>query len=150
MPIEADDERRDSDLFTKVYLVLNSVIYLALAGWCTVSPTKTAAALGFTFESNSAKAEYLVVYGGLELALGIMFVSWARKTELHRSACVFAVTLYGALAGYRLLCGVTLTDLDSMTYTMLAVEIALFSLALVALKRQRSARYRPSSSSSLG
>lgn len=62
-------------------LTVIGVIYAGLGLWCTLQPQQTAQALGLTL-SDTGLVEYLVVYGGLEIGLGIAMITGARRPHL--------------------------------------------------------------------
>ncbi|MGB0767873.1 MAG: DUF4345 family protein, partial [Phycisphaeraceae bacterium] len=107
---------------SQAFLILNGVVYVALAAWCTILPMKTSAAIGFGLPNDSAKSEYLVVYGGLELAMGAFFLLCAFKAELIEAGLWFSLLTYGCLMVYRWGTILVLKDLSAFIYTMVAVE----------------------------
>lgn len=107
---------------TKAFLIFNGVLYVALATWCTIAPMKTSSAIGFGLPNNSAKSEYLVVYGGLELAMGAFFLLCAFKANMLEAGLWFSLLTYGCLMVYRWSTIFALKDLSSFIYTMVAVE----------------------------
>lgn len=106
----------------KYFLLVNGVIYVGLALWCTILPIKTSSAIGFELPSDSAKSEYIVVYGGLELAMGAFFLLAALKPSMTEAGLWFSLLTYGCLMLFRIGTIVALKDLSSFIYTMVAVE----------------------------
>ncbi len=117
----------------KLFLIVNGVLYLALALWCTVQPTKTSQAIGYALPDNSARSEYIVVYGGLELAMGLFFLLCALRPTMIESGLWFALLTYACLMVYRWATIFTLKDLSMFIYSMVALEttMALLSAWLV-------------------
>lgn len=108
------------------FLALVGAAYLLLAVWCAVQPVKTSQAVGFELKPGSGQSEFFVVYGGLEFALGLLFLwplmsasatPWALKTCLLIHAClvVFRTISFTMYAG-----------IPSMTYSLAAVEWVIF------------------------
>jgi len=120
-------------MLAQLFLAFNGVLYLALGAWCTIAPNKTAAAIGFGIDDPSAKAEYLTVYGGLELGMGLFFLLCAWRSGMVEAGLWFAVLSYAALGVYRLTIVATTGGLSSFIYTMAVVEplMALISAALL-------------------
>jgi hypothetical protein len=85
----------------KIYLAVNAVLYFALALWCTVSPAKTAVAQGFVQMTASGRAEYLTVYGGLQVGLGLFFALCAYTQRWQDVGLVFALCVYVPLVLWR-------------------------------------------------
>ncbi|MFI4860510.1 MAG: DUF4345 family protein [Phycisphaerales bacterium JB063] len=121
-------------MIAQLFLAFNGVLYIALAAWCTLAPNQTAAAIGFGINNSSAKSEYLTVYGGLELGMGLFFLLAAWRTGMVEAGLWFAALSYAALAVYRIITVVTMNDLSAFIYTVAIVEpaMALLSIALLA------------------
>jgi hypothetical protein len=122
----------------KILLIFNGVLYIALAAWCTILPMKTSSAIGFGLPNNSAKSEYLVVYGGLELAMGAFFLLCAFKANMLEAGLWFSLLTYGCLMVYRWSTIFALKDLSTFIYTMVAVETVMTALSAWLLWRQTS------------
>lgn len=120
----------------QIFLAFNGVLYLALAAWCTVAPHKTASAIGFGIDDPSAKSEYLTVYGGLELGMGLFFLLCAWRSGLVEAGLWFALLSYAALGVYRLTTVTTMGGLSSFIYTMAVVEPVMAGVSGVLLWRQ--------------
>lgn len=123
----------------KTFLIVNGVLYIGLALWCTLLPMKTSGAIGFELPNSSAKSEYLVVYGGLELAMGAFFLLCAFKANMLEAGLWFALLTYGCLMLYRWGTIFALKDLSSFIYTMVAVETAMTVASAWLLWRQTNA-----------
>lgn len=119
----------------KAFLIVNGILYIALALWCTVLPMKTSSAIGFGLPNNSAKSEYLVVYGGLELAMGAFFLLCAFRSNMTEAGLWFALLTYCCLMVYRWGTILTLSDLSAFIYTMVAVETVMTALSAWLLWR---------------
>ena len=75
----------------RLFLAVVGVAYIVLAVWCSLRPGQTSQSVGFTLTPGSGQSEYLVVYGGLELGLGIVFLLPLYKPE--QAQFVLAVCL---------------------------------------------------------
>ncbi|MFE8070991.1 hypothetical protein QQM79_08015 [Marinobacteraceae bacterium S3BR75-40.1] len=62
-------------------LTIIGLLYLALGGWCAAFPETTAQSLGYQL-SSAGVVEYVVVYGGLEVGLGLGILIGARHPLL--------------------------------------------------------------------
>ena len=58
----------------RIFLAIVGAAYLVLAGWCALMPDKTSRAVGFSLQTGSGQSEFLTVYGGLQLAIGLAFL----------------------------------------------------------------------------
>jgi hypothetical protein len=83
------------------YLYLNAGLYLLFAVWCTFAPAKTSIGLGYELLSRGGRSEYLVIYGGLQLGLALIFWLLARNADFHRFGLLAALALYGPIVVYR-------------------------------------------------
>lgn len=123
------------------YLYFNAAICLAFAAWCTISPNETAAAVGFALDTPGARSEYLVLYGGLQLGLGVFFAATAIARRRRPAGLLLAVCVWPPVAAYRLATVATYPELQSITYVVAGLEGALAAAALIlALRRGRRRR----------
>lgn len=80
----------------RIVLTAVGAIYTLLGIWCTISPMQTAQSLGYSL-SSAGLIEYVVVYGGLEVGLGLAMVTGARRPRLLPGVffmtCVFSLVL---------------------------------------------------------
>lgn len=126
-------------MWTTLFLAFNGLAYVALGAWCTLAPAKTAAAIGFGLTNNSARSEYLTVYGGLEVGMGLFFLLCAWRAELGEAGLWFAALSYGALAAYRLTTLFTLSDFSAFIYTVAVFEPVMAVLSALLLWRHIAA-----------
>jgi len=122
----------------KIFLIVNGVLYVALALWCTLLPTQTSQAIGFGLPNNSARSEYIVVYGGLELAMGAFFLLCAFKQNMTEAGLWFALLTYGCLMLYRWSTIFALKDLSAFIYTMVVVETTMTALSAYLVYRHNA------------
>ena len=61
-------------LTTKIFLAAVGAAYVGLAAWCAFRPAQASSSVGFDLRPGAGQSEFLVVYGGLELALGLAFL----------------------------------------------------------------------------
>lgn len=123
---------------TKAYLWFNSVLYIALGIWCTVSPEGTANSIGYVLSNGSAHCEYLTVYGGLEIGLGVFFAICAIRRDLYFAGLVFGAASYGGIAVWRIVSVATNADPGLFPKAMLPFEVTLAALAFFLLKRRQA------------
>ncbi|MEM6258567.1 MAG: DUF4345 family protein [Planctomycetota bacterium] len=123
----------------QAFLIVNGVLYIGLALWCTLLPMKTSAAIGFGLPNSSAKSEYLVVYGGLELAMGAFFLLCAFSPGMTEAGLWFGLLTYGCLTAYRWATIITLKSLSMFIYSIVVLETVMAGLAAWLVWRQVSA-----------
>jgi hypothetical protein len=83
------------------YLWLNAALYALFALWCTVQAGSTSQALGYAQLTNSGRSEYLVIYGGLQLGLGVFFAVCASRPSWHSVGLVLALLVYAPVVAFR-------------------------------------------------
>lgn len=121
------------------YLLFNAVLYLALGVWCTVDPDGTSGSIGYALTNDSARSEYLTVYGGLEVGLALFFAVCARTPSLRRGGLALAFFSYAAIATWRGVSLLSLADPGWFPRTMFPVEAVLAVLGFVLLRRESRA-----------
>jgi len=122
---------------THAYLYLNAVLYAVLAIWCTLSPARTAAAVGYQSLSRSGQSEFLVIYGGLQLAMAFLFAYFAWTQQL-RSGLVVALAFYVPIVAYRTITLARFWPVETATLVLAALEWILLLAAIVLWFRLRS------------
>lgn len=110
---------------TATYLYANAVLYAVFAIWQTLSPWKTAAAVGYESLSASGRSEYLVVYGGLQLGLAAFFIFAAASPLWQRAGLMLAVCLYLPIVAYRTVTVIRFWPVGSTTLVVAGLEVAL-------------------------
>lgn len=120
----------------RAVLTIVGILYLALGLWCTLTPQTTAAALGFTL-SSAGLIEYLVVYGGLEVGLGLAMILGARRPRLLPGVLFMTTVFSGFLPFYRLV-SMMYFDVSTTVVAILFLESAILVALLVSAWHGRS------------
>ena len=124
---------------TALYLWVNAVIYGVFAILCTIRADATSKSIGFLSLNNGGMAEYVTVYGGMELGLGIIFAWLAYRPELHRTGIVLALALYAPLVIFRWISVARYGPVQALTLGTGALETTLLILAIALWLTQRNA-----------
>jgi len=115
-----------------IYLYANAALYLLFAALCTLNPWGTASGVGYIGLSAGGRSEYLVVYGGLQLGLALIFATLARGDyPTQRLGILCALCLYAPIVVYRLTSVVRYWPVAGMTVAVGTLEILLLVAALV-------------------
>jgi len=125
-------------MLSLVYLWFNSIAYLALGIWCASSVDKTAATVGFKNLDSSGRCEYTAVYGGLQIALGLLFGLSALRADARSLGITFALVIYASLVLLRAIGLLRFWPVASTTLMFASFELLMLVLA-VALYRYSSA-----------
>ena len=121
----------------RIFLAVVGGVYLALAVWCSVVPERTAKAVGFELTGGSGRSEFLVVYGGLELALGIAFLMpLLRKKMDPRPVLQLCTLVHGCLVAFRSVSFGLFDEIGSTTYSLAVGEWLLFLASVFLLTRK--------------
>lgn len=115
------------------YLYLNAALYALFAAWCTLRPADTARAIGFEQLSNSGRSEYLVIYGGLQLGLAMVFWMFARSPQLRYQGLLLSVLIYVPLVVYRTITVLSFQPVKPITLMTFALEASLLAGAVALL-----------------
>ncbi|WP_417388824.1 DUF4345 family protein [Gimesia sp.] len=124
----------------RFFLAIVGLVYLLLALWCSVDPASTSRSVGFTLQPGSGQSEFLVIYGGLELALGIIFLWPLWQREVTRYALVACVIIHGCLVLFRSIGFFVFTGIGSTTYSLGVGEWLIFLISLGFYLVQRTSR----------
>ncbi len=100
-------------------------------------PDKTSKAVGFTLQAGSGQSEFLTVYGGLELAIGIAFM-W----PLYRPAEVdfplfLCLLIHGCLVAFRTASFLLYSGIPRTTFALAATEWIIFVGAAILYWRKQ-------------
>lgn len=124
----------------KAYLLVNSALYALFAVWCTLKATNTATNLGYVTLNNSGRSEYLVIYGGLQVGLAVLFFLLARDAAYHKLGMLISLGIYAPLVIYRWLTIWKFSPVSSMTLYVGALETVLLIVAIVISIRMGALR----------
>ncbi|MHC4876170.1 MAG: hypothetical protein ACYTGL_06695 [Planctomycetota bacterium] len=119
------------------FLALVGTAYLILAIWCAALPETTSQAVGFTLQPGSGQSEYYVVYGGLQLALGITFLWPLRRREDTDFALRLCCLIHSCLVAFRAASLVRFSGIGTTTYALAATEWAILIGAVIVWLRRR-------------
>lgn len=120
-------------LAAKIFLTVVGAAYLFLALWCTLRPEQTSEAVGFRLTPGSGQSEYLVVYGGLQLGLGLALLwPWIRPESLSY-ALLLSVLVHGAIVLFRTAGFFRYSGFQTTTYFLAATEIVILAGSVVFL-----------------
>ena len=111
---------------TRLFLAVVGVTYLYLAVWCSLQPVQTSQLVGFDLKPGSGQSEFLVVYGGLELALAVMFLRPLIRPKQVESSLLVCLIVHACLVLFRSVSFFLYSDLQAMTYKLAVGEWIIF------------------------
>lgn len=115
---------------TKLFLAVVGFAYLALALWCVFLPERTSQSVGFTLKPGSGQSEYLVVYGGLQLGLALVFLWPLLRSTDPKEALFACLVIHGSIVAFRALSFARYSGIGSTTYVLAVIEWLIFLASL--------------------
>ena len=126
-------------MITKTFLALVGIMYLGLAIWCTVSPVVTSEKLGFELKPGSGQSEFLVIYGGLELGMALIFLLPLLREDCVVGSLLACVIIHACLVAFRMYSLFAYSDISAMTYQLAIGEGVILFFSVVCLFLSRDA-----------
>ncbi len=130
--------------FARIVLGLNGLIFVGYGALCLFVPTTLTAAAGLGMETTVATTEVRAMYGGLECALGVLFLLAAVRASLLEPGLIAGVTVFTGLGVARAL-GIALDggpgayNVVAMIYELVSAGLMLVGLGRVGSPISRSA-----------
>ncbi|WP_438480332.1 DUF4345 family protein [Oleiharenicola lentus] len=121
----------------KLYLWINAALYFVFAVWCTLKPKETSFNIGYVDLNNSGRSEYLVIYGGLQLGLALMFAWLGSQQNQHATGITLSLLFYAPLVIFRAVTLLQQWPVGGVTLATAGLELLLFVGALVLWLRLR-------------
>lgn len=121
----------------RLYLFLNGIIYIILGSWCTISPEFTSNLIGLPINNPQGYAEYLAVYGGLEIGVGLYFLLMLLKKSQYTTAVIFGALFYGGIVLCRTIAILTYSNNLGFGWNLYLCEVIFFTWSLVLLKNHQ-------------
>lgn len=93
--------RKHTHRVTLAFLTCVGLLYAGLGIFCAVKPDQAAETVGFTLSGGAGSSEFLTVYGGLEIGLGLTFLMplwWRDSTQFSLAGCLL---IHAALVACR-------------------------------------------------
>lgn len=116
---------------TRIFLAFVGAAYIILAVWCSWLPATTSHAVGFTLQPGAGQSEFLTVYGGLELALGIAFLWPIYRDADTARALSLCLLIHGCLVAFRTAGFLVFAAIPTTTYALAATEWTIFTGAAI-------------------
>ena len=122
------------------FLAAVGIAYLGLGLWCAVLPERSSDAVGFTLQPGQGQSEFVTVYGGLEVGLGLVFLWPVLSREDITVALRTCLLVHLGLVIFRTIAFSRFSGFETTTYALATTEwlILLTSAALSRSNRQPS------------
>jgi hypothetical protein len=123
----ADTAKERWEVFVaRFFLAGVGALYAYLAAWCSFSPGETSSLVGFTLQPGSGQSEFLVVYGGLELGMALIFLWPLLRPETTRFALINCTLIHACLVAFRTVSFALFAGIQPMTWKLAAGEWVIF------------------------
>ncbi len=120
-------------LISRVFLFAVSILYIGLGVWCAVAPATTSAKVGFERIGEGGRSEFLTVYGGLEVGIGLALALLAWRNETVVYGLLTCVVIHGAIVAFRSVSFLLYDAARGMTLQLAIGEWLIFLLSLACL-----------------
>ena len=114
----------------RIFLAVVGAIYILLAVWCMAQPEKTAGSVGFNLKPGSGQSEYFTVYGGMQLALGLLFLVPVVWPDMLSTTLLISLVFHGCLVLCRTISFALFSGVANPTWYFAASEWVLLLATL--------------------
>lgn len=119
----------------RLYFLANAFLWLPLSLICTIWQMRTARSIGFLETNQAGKAEYLVVYGGMQLSFALIYFYFSREPTSFRHGIALSLCLYAPLVLYRLASLIIYRPTNAITLGTAAFEWVMLIWAVVLWRK---------------
>jgi hypothetical protein len=110
----------------RIFVSLVGGLYVLLGLYCSLLPARASKTVGFQLLPGSGQSEFVTVYGGLEVGMGLIFL-WPLirpgETEFAIRACLM---IHGCLVLFRGIGFAMFRELEPITYKLAIGEWVIF------------------------
>jgi hypothetical protein len=107
---------------TRLLLSIVGAMYLGLGIWCAVQPQKTSRTVGLQIVPGAGQSEFLTIYGGLEVGLGLAFLAPWVWNSFERSSLLFCLLVHAGIVVFRTIGFFAFSGIPKTTIVFAAVE----------------------------
>lgn len=126
---------------TRIVLGLIGAMYVVLGIWCAVQPQTTSRTVGFELTAGTGQSEFLTVYGGLEMGLGLGFLVPLLRKEMQQPILIVCLLVHLGIVACRTLGYFLFPGISDTTRVFAGVEWGILIVcAWRVLAGSRSAR----------
>jgi hypothetical protein len=126
----------------RIFLALETLIWLPYGIYCFLVPASLAATAGVAFQSPTGSTELRAMYGGLQVAIGVLAMVGGLRDTMTRPALLALAFLCSGLGSARLLGVLIDGGLSAYTISGLVFELLSATIAIGLLRTTRLAGER--------
>jgi len=124
-------------MLTRIFLGVTGLGWLGYGVFCLLHPEQLAGIAGVAAQTAFAITELRAMYGGVQIAIGLVALYGAFKPASTLWALQFQTVIYLGLAPTRILSALATGDMSSYTLGGIGFESVCLIIALLLLKRAR-------------
>lgn len=113
-------------MLVRIFLAVVGAAYAVLALWCALLPRSTSRSIGYELQPGGGQSEYFVVYGGLQVALGLIFLAPLLRPEYAMPSLEACLLIHALLVLMRTISFFLYPGIGSTTYFLAASEWVIF------------------------
>lgn len=123
------------------YLVLVGLLYLGLGLYCAFAPGAASKKVGFGLQGANGTSEFITVYGGLEVALAVLFFLALLSDEATRASLLACLIIHACLVLFRTASILLLDGVGGSIYRLAIGEWVILLAGLTVWYFSPSARW---------
>lgn len=118
-------------MISKIFLFIIGILYGYLAIFCAVSPDKASEIVNLERIGAGGRSEFFVVYGGLELAMAILFLIPLLKKKYIEAGVFSCLVVHATLVVFRMTSFVLYPGAFEATQSLAIGEIVILILSAI-------------------
>ncbi len=124
-------------MVAKVCLALIGILYIGLAIFCTIAPQTASEKVGFKLDGGTGQSEFLVIYGGLELAMGLIFLLPLVKSDTLDFSLTACLLIHVCLVIFRSISFFAFSEISGTTVRLAIGEWVILIVTGLAIWWQK-------------
>ena len=120
---------------TRIFLGLNALVFVGYGLVCLLSPSVVADQTGMVLATGVARTEVRAMYGGLQIAVGLLSLAGVMRPALQPSVLFTLLFLFFGLASGRILGILVEPDPGSYNFSAAAFETLFGAISAALLSR---------------
>lgn len=126
-------------MFARLLLCISGLIFTAYGVACALDPSLPARLIGMELGAAGGTIEFVAMYGGLQIAMGLFFFHAGLRRERQQYGLQCLALFLGSLGAARL-AGLFSYGPDPYNVAAACFELIIAALALLAMKRFSASR----------
>ena len=103
-------------------MLIIGVLYVLLGFWCLLRPSIAAPGVGIAVDNARAMSEFITLYGGFEIGIGVAMIICSRNVQWYDGALVFCL-IFSAILVLARVYSLFVAGPTSTTMILAAIEL---------------------------